>query len=251
MYLRHNFNPCYKELCCCILKLLCVHITPGAPSLCSCDGLSELIRRYLGTGLQVTYSFHVDLRGGIGFSVGIDATVRLTALRGLQGFLQGPQHGVAQRAGGGPFVGAAHFGVEPLGLPDVVRENRAREHAVAEDVVRDGLVLLAMEASEERRGGGGRHAALAAQALQSLRVEASPYSSAASSIASRWAVRAGAVRDFEGLRQASAGPREVEKVVGHAHVVAEGGSVFEIRIRVKKKSKGLVWEPISAPNAHN
>lgn len=213
--------------------------------------MSELIRRYLGTGLQVTYSFHVDLRGGIGFSVGIDAAVRLTALRGLQGFPQGPQHGVAQRTGGGPFVGAAHFSVEPLGLPDVVRENCAREHAMAEDVVRDGLVLLAVEASEERRGGGGRHAALAAQALQSLRVEPSPYSSAASSVTSRWAVRAGAVRDFRGVRQASAGPREVEKVVGHAHVVAEGGSVFEIGIRVKKKSKGLVWEPISASDVHN
>lgn len=232
IYLRHNFNPGYKELCCCILKLLCVHIAPGASSLCSCNGLSELIRRYLGTGLQVTYSFHVDLRGGIGFSVGIDAAVRLTALRGLQGLLQSPQHSVAQRAGGRPFVGAAHFGIEPLGLPDVVRENRAREHAVAEDVIRDGLVLLAVEASEERRGGRGRHAALAAQALQSLRVEASPYSSPASSVSSRWAVRTGAVRDFWGFRQASAGPREVEKVVGHAHVVAEGGSVFEIRIRV-------------------
>lgn len=89
---------------------------------------------------------------------------------------------------------------------------------MTEDIVGDGLVVLAVEAAEERGGGGGRDSTLAAQALQGLRVEASPH---ASSSCSR-AVGAGAFRAFRDLARMSPGPIEVQKVVGHTDVVAEG-----------------------------
>lgn len=157
------------------------------------------------------------------------------ALRCLQGFFQGAQDRVAKCTRCRPFIGAAHFSVEPLRLPDVVRENSAGEHTVAKDVVRDGFMLLAVQTLKKWRRGWGWYATLTAQALQSLRVEASFYSSpSASTVPACRAFCAGAVRYFWGLSQASAGGWQVQKIVGYTDIIAEGRSVFEWRIKVKK-----------------
>lgn len=93
---------------------------------------------------------------------------------------------------------------------------------MTEDIIRDSLVVLAVEASEERSGGGGRDSTLTAQALQCLRIETSPHPSSTSGRA----VIAGAMRAFRDLIWTSVGPGEVQKVIGHADVVAEGRSGF-------------------------
>lgn len=82
-----------------------------------------------------------------------------------------------------------------------------------EDIVRDGLVVVAMEAVQERGGGGGRDSALAAQALQSLGVHSSSHPP------SHQGVCAGAIRAFN---VKSTGSSEVQEVVGYTDVVAEG-----------------------------
>lgn len=224
--LGHNFDPADEELCRCVLKLFCVHIATRAPRLSPGHGLSQLVRRDLGTGLQEAYGLRAGLHAGTSFTVSINTAARIAALGGLQGLLQGPQHSLAQRPGGGPLVWAAHLSVEPLSLPDVVREHSAREHAVVENVVRDGLVVLAVEAPEERGRGGGGDSPLAAQALQGLHVQPSSHSSSCSCSCSFWAVSAGAIGAFRGLPRTSAGPSEVQKVVGHTDIVAERRSGF-------------------------
>lgn len=87
---------------------------------------------------------------------------------------------------------------------------------MTKDIIRDGLMVLAMEASEERGRSRGRDSTLTAQALQSLCVHSSSYSS------SGWAVSAGAIRTFRDFMPT--GTSDVQQVVGHTDVVAEGGS---------------------------
>lgn len=85
-------------------------------------------------------------------------------------------------------------------------------------------MVLAMEASEEWGGSGGWDPTLTAQALQSLCIESSSYSSTFS-----LAVSAGAIRAFGAFIWMSTGPSEVQKVISDTDVVAEGRSGFKIR----------------------
>lgn len=166
--LRYYFNPGDKQFRCSILKLFCIHISPRPPCLCSCYCLGELVWRYLCTGFQEAYSLDISLRTGFSIRISIHAAVYITALGCFQGLLQGSQHRLTQCKRGRPFIWTAHFSIKPLGLPDVVRENRTREHAVTEDIVRDSLVIVTMEATQQWSGGGCWDSTFTAQALQSL-----------------------------------------------------------------------------------
>lgn len=166
--LRNYFNSGDKQFRCSILKLFCIHISPRPPCLCSCYGLAQLVWRYLGTGFQEAYSLDISLQTGFSICISIHAAVCITALGCLQGLLQGSQHRLTQCTRGRPLIWAAHFSIKPLGLPDVVRENRTREHAVTEDIVRDGLVVVTMEATQQWSGSGRWDSTFTAQALQSL-----------------------------------------------------------------------------------
>lgn len=85
--LGHDFHPRDEELRRCVLKLLSVHVADRPTRLCSSYGLSQLVRRDRGTGLQVADGLRVGLQTGSSFRISICTAVSIAALRSLQGFL--------------------------------------------------------------------------------------------------------------------------------------------------------------------
>lgn len=114
-------------------------------------GLRHFSRRDLGTGLQVPR--HVR------------------SVRCLQRLPEGREHRLAQRPLGRSVRSARHRRVQTLGLPDVVGEHGAGQHTLPEELEGHGLEVVALDAAQERGGGGAGETALAAQALERLRVQ--------------------------------------------------------------------------------
>ncbi len=111
-------------------------------------GLSHFSRRDLGAGLQISR--------------------RVGAVGRLQRLAERGEHRLAQCPLGGPVRSAGHRRVQTPGLPDVVGEHGAGQDALPEELEGHGLVVVALDAAQERSGGGAREPGFTAQTPQHL-----------------------------------------------------------------------------------
>lgn len=140
-----------------------------------CGGVFKLLRVHRGTVLQLRA--RMNLRHGLrhfgrrDFGTGLQIPRHVGAVRRLQRLAEGGEHRLAQRPLGGTVRSAGHRRVQTLGLTDVVGEHGAGQDALPEELEGHGLVVVALDAAQERSGGGAREPAFTAQTPQHLRVQ--------------------------------------------------------------------------------